>query len=121
MRLVEKGDDNDPTHTAFQKCDISSGVQEIRRTTTSRCSATLLKPALQIQPSGSSASQCESPAGSQFENQCFIEKCSGSEVGSYSRLVDFVYHSTLGLRVKTKKKKKKKLLGRVHLSIKMVK
>jgi len=25
--------------------------------------------------------------------------CSGSEAGSYSRLIDFVYHSTLGLRV----------------------
>jgi len=31
--------------------------------------------------------------------------CSGSEAGSYLRLIDFVYHSTLGLRV-TKKKKK---------------
>ena len=29
--------------------------------------------------------------------------CSGSEAGSYSRLVDFVYHSTLGLRVIKKK------------------
>ena len=29
--------------------------------------------------------------------------CSGSEAGSYLRLVDFVYHSTLGLRV-TKKR-----------------
>ena len=27
------------------------------------------------------------------------EMCSGSEAGSYSRLMDFVYHSTLGLRV----------------------
>ena len=27
------------------------------------------------------------------------ERCSGSETGSYLRLVDFVYHSTLGLRV----------------------
>ena len=31
--------------------------------------------------------------------------CSGSEAGSYLRLVDFVYHSTLGFRVKKKKKK----------------
>ena len=30
---------------------------------------------------------------------------SGSEAGSYLRLVDFVYHSTLGLRVIKKKKK----------------
>ena len=27
------------------------------------------------------------------------EMCSGSEAGSYVRLIDFVYHSTLGLRV----------------------
>ena len=26
--------------------------------------------------------------------------CSGSEADSYSRLIDFVYHSTLGLRVR---------------------
>jgi len=30
--------------------------------------------------------------------------CSGSEAGSYSRLIDFVYHSTLGLIVIKKKK-----------------
>ena len=30
--------------------------------------------------------------------------CSGSEAGSYLRLIDCVYHSTLGLRVRTKKK-----------------
>ena len=30
--------------------------------------------------------------------------CSGSEAGSYSRLLDFVYHSTLGLRVKNQNK-----------------
>ena len=30
--------------------------------------------------------------------------CSGSEADSYLRRIDFVYHSTLGLRV-TKKKK----------------
>ena len=39
----------------------------------------------------------------------FTEMCSGSEAGSYLRLIDFVYHSTLGLRVT---KKKKKLRGR---------
>jgi len=31
--------------------------------------------------------------------------CSGSETGSYLRLIDFVYHSTLGLRVIKKKNK----------------
>jgi len=30
--------------------------------------------------------------------------CSGSEAGSYLRLIDFVYHSTLGLGVIKKKK-----------------
>jgi len=28
--------------------------------------------------------------------------CSGSEAGSYFRLIDFLYHSTLGLRVTQK-------------------
>jgi len=32
------------------------------------------------------------------------EMCSGSGAGSHLRLVDFVYHSTLGLRVIMKKK-----------------
>jgi len=34
----------------------------------------------------------------------FTEMCSGSEAGSFLRLIDFVYHSTLGLRAITKKK-----------------
>ena len=33
--------------------------------------------------------------------------CSGSEAGSHLRLVDFVYHSTLGLRVINKKSARK--------------
>ena len=33
--------------------------------------------------------------------------CSGSEAGSYLRLIDFVYHSILGLRVIEKKIEKK--------------
>ena len=41
---------------------------------------------------------------SQFENNYFTEMCSGSEAGSYLRPIDFVYHSTLGLRVIKKKK-----------------
>jgi len=32
--------------------------------------------------------------------------CSGSEAGSYLRLIDFLYHSTLGLRVIKKKKRR---------------
>jgi len=35
----------------------------------------------------------------------FTEMCSGSEAGSYLRLIDLVYPSTLGLRVKKKTKK----------------
>ena len=38
-------------------------------------------------------------------NDYFTEMCSGSEAGSYLRLIDFLYHSTLGLRVIKKKKK----------------
>ena len=41
---------------------------------------------------------------SQFENNYLTELCSGSEAGSYLRLIDFVYHSTLGVRVIKKKK-----------------
>jgi len=37
--------------------------------------------------------------------------CSGSEAGSYLRLIDCVYDSTLGLRVITKKRKKACLLA----------
>ena len=31
--------------------------------------------------------------------------CSGSEAGSYLRLIDFVYHSSLGLRVIKREKR----------------
>jgi len=41
-----------------------------------------------------------------FENNYFTEMCSGSEAGSYLRLIDFVY-SILGLRVIKKRRKKK--------------
>ena len=43
--------------------------------------------------------------GSHFENNYLTEMCSGSEAGSYLRLIDFLYHSTLGLRVIKKTKK----------------
>ena len=43
---------------------------------------------------------------SQFKNNYFTEMCSGSEAGSYSRLINCVYHSTLGLRVIKKKKRR---------------
>ena len=42
---------------------------------------------------------------SRFESSYFTESCSGFEAGSYSRLIDFEHHSTLGLRVIKKKKK----------------
>ena len=42
----------------------------------------------------------------QFENNYFTEMCSGSEAGSYVRLIDFVYHSTLGLRVIQKRRRR---------------
>jgi len=35
------------------------------------------------------------------------QMCSGSEAGSYLRLIDFVYQSTLGLRVIEKKREYK--------------
>jgi len=44
-----------------------------------------------------------SAAGCRFENNYFTEMCSGFEAGSYLRRIDFVYHSTLGLRVIIKK------------------
>jgi len=37
--------------------------------------------------------------------------CSGSEAVSCLRLIDFVYHSTLGMRVKKKKKGTERLLS----------
>ena len=40
---------------------------------------------------------------SQFKNNYYTEMCSGSEAGSYLRRIDFVYHSTPGLRVIKKK------------------
>ena len=38
-------------------------------------------------------------------NNYFTEMCSGSEAGSYLRLIEFVCHSTLGLRVIEKKRR----------------
>jgi len=43
---------------------------------------------------------------SQCKNNYFTEMCSGSEAGSYLRLIDFVYHSTLGSRAIKKKKRR---------------
>ena len=38
-----------------------------------------------------------------FEKNCFTEICSDSEAVSYSRPMDFLYHSNLGLRAIHKK------------------
>jgi len=38
-------------------------------------------------------------------NNYFTKMCSGSEAGSYLRLIDVVYHSTLGLRVIKKRRR----------------
>ena len=47
----------------------------------------------------------DSPPGSELRvYNYFTEMCSGSEAGSHLRLIDFVYHSTLGWRVIRKKK-----------------
>ena len=48
---------------------------------------------------------CTDRCSSQFEYNYFTETCSGSEAGSYSRLIDFVYHSTLGLRLIKRREK----------------
>ena len=40
-----------------------------------------------------------------FSETIFTDMCSGSEAGSYLRLVDFLYHTTLGWRVIKKKKR----------------
>ena len=48
---------------------------------------------------------CHHNAIERIPNNFFTEMCSGPEAGSYLRLIDFVYHSTLGLRVIKKKKK----------------
>ena len=57
------------------------------------------------------------PFGS-AENNYFTEMCSGSEAGSCLRPIDFVYHSTLGLRVIQKKKARKRTSDwRVETSI----
>ena len=45
-----------------------------------------------------------------------VEVCSGSEAGSYLRLIDFVYHSTLGLRVIKKKEKAMSCLSKVEVA-----
>ena len=49
-------------------------------------------------------------------NNYFTEMCSGFEAGSYLMLIDFAYHSTLGLRVIKKKRYRAKVLEGVAKS-----
>ena len=49
--------------------------------------------------SANARAACGRGYSSQSENSYFTEMCSGSEASSYLKLIDFVYHSTLGLRV----------------------
>ena len=44
-------------------------------------------------------------AVARFENNYFTEMSSSSNAGSYLRLIDFAYHSTLGLRVLKKRRR----------------
>ena len=73
-------------------------------------------PALVFGLLGASSSSLLLSFENNFENNYFTEMCSGSEAGSYLRLIDFVYHSTLGLRVITRERES--LLGapRQHFS-----
>jgi len=52
--------------------------------------------------------------GPQFENNHLAEMSGGSEEGSYLRLKDSVYHSTLGLRGIVKKKTVLVISGESH-------
>ena len=56
--------------------------------------------------SSRSVESCTDRYSYQLKNNNFAEMSSGSEKGSCLRRIDFVYHSTLGSRVRTKKQKK---------------
>ena len=45
--------------------------------------------------------------GREFKNNYLTEMCSGSDAGSYLRLI-LLYHSTLGLRVIKKRREKRR-------------
>ena len=65
---------------------------------------------LQMNESDTETESCTDRYSSHFESKCFAEMGSGSGAGSYLRLIDFVYHSTLGLTV-IKKKTRRRSLG----------
>ena len=48
----------------------------------------------------------------------FTEMCSGSETGSYLRLIYFVYHCALGLgEIKEKRERPRELLGAGEMTV----
>ena len=51
---------------------------------------------------------CTDRYSSPFKNNYLTKGCNGSKAGSYLRLIYFVYHSTLGLRLIKKKAKTRK-------------
>jgi len=67
-----------------------------------------------VRPAGAEADVAEGAAAAAalVENNYFTEMCSGSEAGSYLRLIDFVSHSTLGLGV-IKKRRRAALVDQV--------
>ena len=77
--MPERQDQNLVLIVLYAPSSLGSGVQNVA----------------QLPNLGSRTDLCSS----QFENHYFTKMCSGSEAGSNSRLIDFVYHSTLGLRV----------------------
>ena len=66
-----------------------------------------------MNPGAGATTRTDKTSHEQHCNHCWV--CSGSKEGSYLRLIDFVYHSTLGLRVITKKKKGHGGWGGAHM------
>ena len=73
------------------------------------------KPPSPAPPAAASTSPLRSLAPP--ENNYFTEVSSDSEAGSYLRLIDFVYHSTLGLRVRKKKRSSPPPLAAVRFAL----
>ena len=59
---------------------------------------------LWVAPDGADSGHHEQAPTPLFEKNYFTKMCRSSEAGSYLRLVEFVCHSTLGVRVIKKKK-----------------
>ena len=54
----------------------------------------------------SETDSCIDRYSSQFNSNDFTEMCSASKAGSYLRLIDFEFYSTIGLRVIQKKSRR---------------